>query len=280
MRTDLKQDQIDFYQDNGFIIIHDFLNDDELKLWSEAVDEAVKSRGKTKLVNGDKNSHWQDGENYYDKVFIQRINLWMDNKKVQKLMTNPAIGEIAAKLACVDGIRIWHDQALIKEPWGNPTGWHLDNPKWSYNAKETLSIWIALDDATLSNGCMYFIPGSHKMVDGAYDDKKVGGPIGENIGELFDIYPQLSKINSIPAPMKAGSCSFHNGLLAHGAGANMTPSWRRAMTCGFMPDGSTFNGTQNVLPDSYFNTLNIGDVLDDEKYNPLLYHKDDLHLKN
>ena len=53
MRTDLNQDQIDYYQDNGFIIIHDFLNDEELKLWSEAVDEAVKSRGKTKLVNGD-----------------------------------------------------------------------------------------------------------------------------------------------------------------------------------------------------------------------------------
>ena len=118
------------------------------------------------------------------------------------------------------------------------------------------------------------------MVDEAYDDKEYGGPIGKNIGELFDIYPQLSKINSIPAPMKAGSCSFHNGLLAHGAGSNMTPSWRRAMTCGFMPDGSTFNGTQNVLPDSYFNTLSIGDVLDEEKYNPLLYHKDNLHLKN
>ena len=70
---------------------------------------------------------------------------------------------MAAKLANVNGIRIWHDQALIKEPWGNPTGWHLDNPKWSYNSKNTLTIWIALDDATLSNGCMYFIPGSHKM---------------------------------------------------------------------------------------------------------------------
>ena len=124
MRTDLKQDEIEFYQDNGFVILHDFLNDEELKLWSKAVDEAVKSRGKFKLLNKDElsadeksdlslnNGQWQDGgDNYYDKVFIQRINLWMDNEKVRKLITNPAIGEIAAKLANVNGIRIWHDQA-------------------------------------------------------------------------------------------------------------------------------------------------------------------------
>ena len=124
MRTDLKQDEIEFYQDNGFVILHDFLNDEELKLWSKAVDEAVKSRGKFKLLNKDElsadeksdlslnNGQWQDGgDNYYDKVFIQRINLWMDNENVRKLITNPAIGEIAAKLANVNGIRIWHDQA-------------------------------------------------------------------------------------------------------------------------------------------------------------------------
>ena len=278
MKTNLTKDQINYYQENGYIIIHEFLNNEELKLWSHAVDEAVNKRGKIKLKNRNEpdlelKSQWQDGEDYYDKVFIQRINLWMDNEKIRKLMTNPSLGEMAAKLANVNGIRIWHDQALIKEPWGNPTGWHLDNPKWSYNSKNTLTIWIALDDATISNGCMYFIPGSHKMVDQAFYDKNDGGPINQNIGDLFRIYPNLANLNSVAAPMKAGSCSFHNGLLAHGAGSNMTPLWRRAMTCGFMPDGSTFNGKQNVLPDSYFNSLKIGDTLNNEKINPLIYKK-------
>ena len=72
-----------------------------------------------------------------------------------------------------------------------------------------------------------------------------GIDIGKNIGELFKIHPELSKKNSIPIPMEAGSCSFHNGYTAHGAGANMTPKIRRAMTCGFMPEGSKFNGIQN-----------------------------------
>ena len=78
---------------------------------------------------------------------------------------------------------------------------------------------------------------------------------------------------SAPAEMKAGSCSFHNGLIAHGAGANMTPGWRRAMTCGFMPDGCTFNGKQNILTDEQFAGYEIGDLLDDDLQNPLIYHR-------
>jgi hypothetical protein len=53
----------------------------------------------------------------------------------------------------------------------------------------------------------------------------------------------------------------------------MTAGTRKAMTCAFMPDGSIFNGKQNVLPDDYFKTLKIGDVLNNEKQNPLIYHK-------
>ncbi len=76
-----------------------------------------------------------------------------------------------------------------------------------------------------------------------------------------------------PAEMKAGSCSLHNGLIAHGAGANMTPGWRRAMTCGFMPDVCRFNGIQNILIDEQFASYEIGDVLDDDRQNPLIFHR-------
>jgi len=66
-------------------------------------------------------------------------------------------------LAKIDGIRVWHDQALIKGPFGNPTAWHIDNPYWSFFSKASLSIWIALDDATPENGCLYFMPKSHEL---------------------------------------------------------------------------------------------------------------------
>ncbi|MBZ0300995.1 MAG: phytanoyl-CoA dioxygenase family protein, partial [Anaerolineae bacterium] len=81
-----------------------------------------------------------------------------------------------------------------------------------------------------------------------------------------------------PAPMKAGSCSFHNGLVAHGAGANMTPGWRRAMTCADMPDGSSLNGQKNVLPDAMVARLKIGDVLEDDAQNPLIYHQSKAYI--
>ena len=77
-----------------------------------------------------------------------------------------------------------------------------------------------------------------------------------------------------PMVLNAGDATFHSGMMAHAAGANMTPKPRRAMTCAFMPDGSVFNGKKNVLPDAYLETLRVGDVLDDDWINPLVYHTD------
>ncbi|MEE2657579.1 MAG: phytanoyl-CoA dioxygenase family protein [Candidatus Latescibacterota bacterium] len=263
MKTDVTADQINEYQTRGFVVIEDFLTLEELQTWRERVDDAVARRQKSKLANSDAES----GDSYYDKVFTQRLNLWMDHEGVRKLMVDPRLGEMATKLAETGGIRIWHDQALIKEPWANPTGWHLDNPYWSFSSRDAISIWVALDDATLENGCLYFLPGTHK--DATWDN----APIGENISDLFDTYPQWAKMTSVAAPMKAGSCSFHNGLLAHGAGANMTPGRRRAMTCAYMPDGCTFNGKANVLPPDYLATLKERDLLDNDEQNPLIYRQ-------
>src|ERR1043165_4317590 len=184
---------------------------------------------------------------------------------MREIMFDPQLGEVSARLAGIDGIRIWHDQALIKPPYGNPTGWHLDNPYWSFSSRDAISIWVALDDATLGNGCMWYVPTTHKTA--RYENAN----IGQNMDGLFRIYPEWKPIDPVAAPVPAGTAVFHNGLTAHGAGANMTNRQRRAMTCAYMPDGSTFNGVKNVLPDSYFNTLKVGDVLDDPKMNPLIW---------
>jgi phytanoyl-CoA hydroxylase len=263
MNTNITQAQIDSYQADGFVVIEDFLTPDELTTWRQYVDEAVAQREDRKLADG----RMRAGDSYYDRVFVQRINLWTDHDGMRELMLDARLGQMAAYLAQVDGIRIWHDQALMKQPWANPTGWHLDNPYWSFSSHAAISIWVALDDATLENGCLYFVPGTHKLA--TFDN--VG--IGENMGDLFRVYPDWARMPSVAAPMKAGSCSFHNGLVAHGAGANMTPGWRRAMTCAYMPDGSTFNGQQNILPPEAMARLTIGDVLDDDALNPLIYKR-------
>ena len=208
-----------------------------------------------------------EDEDYYSKVFEQMLNLWQTNAEMEKIMKDERIGKMAADLAGVDGIRIWHDQALIKKPWANPTSWHLDTPFWSFSDRRALSIWVALDDATLENGCLFFIPGSHQKTT----FKNPG--IGKNMDSVFDFYPEFRQTNSVAVPMKAGSCSFHCGLTIHGAHANMTAGSRRAMTCAYMPDGNSFNGQANILPPSYLQKIKVNDLLIEDEQNPLIYKR-------
>lgn len=271
MKHQLTAKQIDSYQQNGFVVIEDFLSAEELEHWRKTVMCAVANRKGQKMPGKEIKVGESDGINedaaYYGKVFDQLLNLWQTDAGVKELMFDERIGEMAATLAGTDNIRIWHDQALFKRPWANPTSWHLDTPFWSFSDRKALSIWIALDDATYENGCLYFIPGSFHQTE--FENKG----IGKNMDSIFEVYPQFLKVNSVAAPMKAGSCSFHNGLTIHGAGANMTSGFRRAMTCAYMPDGNVFNGQANILPDEYLHTLKIGDTLNSDEQNPLIYSR-------
>lgn len=271
MKYLLTEEKINYYQENGFVVIEDFLSQEELEDWRSKIMSAIRERAGKKMPGKDIKVGEDDGINedteYFGKVFDQLINLWQTDEEVRKLMMDERIGRMAADLAGVDGIRIWHDQALFKRPWANPTAWHLDTPFWSFSDRKALSIWIALDDATLENGCLYFMPGSFHST--TFENVS----IGKNMDGIFQVYPQFANIASVAAPMKAGSCSFHNGLTVHGAGANMTKGFRRAMTCAYMPDGNVFNGKANVLPDTYLKSLTIGDLLNNEAQNPLIYHK-------
>lgn len=272
MKTELTPEQIRQYQHDGFLAVPGFLNEPELTEWRDAVQHAVDDR--LQKMNGWTNQKPDDMSQYYAKVFTQCVRLADTSDAIARLMYDKSIAKMAATLAGIDGIRVWHDQALFKPPYGNPTGWHLDNPYWSFTSTDAISIWIALDDATLENGCMWYVPGTHKLarfneVTGRYEN----AGINFNIGELFKTYPEWTKIPPVPVPAKAGTAVFHNGLTAHGAGANMTNGSRRAMTCAYMPDGARFNGQKNILPDELFNRMKVGDVIDDEKQTPLLWSK-------
>ena len=263
MNTTLTPQQISSYQQDGFALHRNFLSAGEVTELKAAVLQCVAEMGKTKVAGGGANL--QDPEGYYKGVFTQRLNLWRISPTVKRYMLSPQLGGMLCQLEGVKGMRVWHDQTLIKEPFGNPTAWHLDNPYWSFYSRHAISIWIALEEATLENGCMWFIPGSHKLA--TYEN--VG--IGQNLADLFKIYPKMAETDPVSGPMQPGDCSFHNGLCAHGAGANMTRKRRIAMTCAYMPVGSTFNGQQNILPDAYFKSLKPGDTLANDDWNPIVY---------
>lgn len=267
MKTEVSKEQIEAYQRDGFMVQREFLSPDEVREMKAAVLEAVEELGRRKVAGRPPEDDWLAGDDFYDHVFTQRLNLWLINDTIRKYMLDPALGRMASELEGVDGMRMWHDQTLIKEPFGNPTAWHLDNPYWSFSSRHATSLWIALEDATMGNGCMWFIPGTHKMAT-------FEGPgIGADMGGIFKMYPEMANIDPVAAPMKAGDCSFHNGLTAHGAGANMTRTRRIAMTCAYMPIGCTFNGQRNVLPQLYVDSLKKGDVLENDAWNPVLWQR-------
>lgn len=271
MNSKITQAQVNEYQKNGFLIIDDFLNTEEVEHWKKTIDKAIVDRQGRKFPHSDIKTGENDGINadadYFGKVFDQIINLWMTDDEVKKLILDKRIGKMATLLSESDGIRVWHDQSLIKQPWGNPTAWHVDTPFWSFTHREALSIWIALEDVTVENGCLHFMPGSHR------DTKFIEPGISANMGDIFREYPKYASVDPVPSIIKAGSCSFHNGMTLHAAGGNMTTKTRKAMTCAFMPDGCTFNGKQNVLPDEYFSNLKEGDLMNNEDQNPLIYHR-------
>jgi phytanoyl-CoA hydroxylase len=275
MVTAISRADRQFYADHGYLVVGEFLGPTELEQWRSAVDEALQQRGAQRFSfattdesSGSDNPETKEQQDYYNRVFVQRLNLWQTNDKVRELMLDPALGRVVTEVAGIEGVRIWHDQALVKEPYANPTAFHLDVPYWSFTSADAITIWVALDDATLQNGCLYYVPGSHK----AQKFDNVG--IGPSIGALFDVYPEWRQVAAQPCPVPAGGALFHNGLTFHGAGANMTVGRRRAMTCAYMPDGCSFNGTANVLPPDYLATLKVGDVLDNEAQNPLVYSRE------
>lgn len=266
MKTELSPDQIARYRDQGFLVVEGFLSPEELAELRTAVLQAVADLGEQKVAGG--KVGWKDDDGYYGKVFVQKLNLWKISSTVSHYMRHPDIGRMLCELEGVDGMRVWHDQALIKPAWGNPTAWHLDNPYWSFTSPHAISMWIALEDATLENGCLYYMPGTHK------EERYQNVNIGQDIGDLFRLYPDWHGREALAAPMAAGSAGFHNGLTAHGAGANMTPRTRAAMTCAYMPIGATFNGQPNILPPDYVKTLQLGDELTNEAENPTVFRVD------
>lgn len=131
MNPDLSPEQIARYLECGFLQVPNLLSTQEVEELKAGVLEAVDATG-LQRVAGQRETELAEGNAYYDRVFKQRLNLWRINSVVRRYMLSPELGRMLCTLANVRGLRVWHDQALIKEPFGNPTPWHLDNPIWFF----------------------------------------------------------------------------------------------------------------------------------------------------
>ena len=262
MRTEVTPGEIEQFRKRGFVVMEGFLDDAELEHWRGVTEEAIRLR----LTGGILNNQ-ADPEAFYAQVFTQCLNLRDLHPEMAALIYDERVGRLAGELAGVEGVRIWHDQALVKPPYGNHTAFHFDDPYWSFYSRQAVNVWLALDEATLANGCLWYLPGTQ------HEARFELVPIRENLGDIFKVYPEWKKIAAVPAPCPAGSAIFHNAMVAHGAGVNMTPRHRRAMTWAYMPEGSTFNGQQSLLPETYFKSLTVGEALNNDELHRLVWRR-------
>lgn len=269
MRTRLENHEVASYRKNGFAVIDQFLTQEELEHWRTAIGDAVRSYRAAQARPAPDDEFYKTiyHQKVDEQILQQLINLWRMSPAVKELVLDEALGRMACDLEGIDGVRLLTDQALIKPPYASATSYHLDNPHASFTSPHHFNLWVALDDATVDNGCLFYLPGTHRHLE--VETAK----LGPEIGAIFEMYPSWRDIAPVACPVRAGGCVLHNGMVAHGASANMTNRPRRAMVAIYMPVGATFNGRQNILSDRQMAALRVGDRLEDDLQNPPVFSR-------
>lgn len=175
---------------------------------------------------------------------------------VARWSTDPRPAALAAHLLGVKAVRLWHDQALFKEPGGRPTDAHLDHPYWPIAETDQITAWIPLDGSIAAAGAMAYWPGSHRVGVDEYVD--IFGDIDPaDIGA----HPALRSIDPVTVEVPRGAIAFHHGLTAHRAGANVTSATRRVHTIIYMADGC-HRGDGRPHPSVDVDAIEVGQLID------------------
>src|SRR5687767_12267693 len=157
----------------------------------------------------------------YDKAFLQITNLWQNDDAVKNFVFEKNFAQIAADLLGVEKVRLYHDQALLKEPGGGHTPWHQDKYYWPLDTDKMITMWMPLIDVDEEMGMITFASGSHKL--GAVESIE----ISDKSEELFDRFVSENQFEIAKASsMKAGDATFHLGWTIHSAGPNRTERMR------------------------------------------------------
>ena len=222
----ITSEQREAFERDGYVVVPNLLDADELDRFGRAVGDAVDERRA-----GDERS--LDDKSRYEQSFVQCMNLWEDYDDVRPLTFHPRLGQAAAELLGIDAIRLWHDQALYKEAGGRPTDAHQDHPYWPIKETASITAWVPFEGSTLASGALGYVPGSHLVGLRRFVNIFFGDP--DDI--LTD--PAVAGIEPVFVEVPKGSVAFHHGLTVHLAKANTTDRPRSVHTIIYFPDGST-----------------------------------------
>ncbi len=256
----LTEEQINFYDNNRYIKLKDVLDAETLEYYNALISKKVDELNQQDIP--------VDKRDTYGKAFLQLFNLWTKNLAIKELILSKRIGKIAADLMQVEGVRLYHDQALFKEPGGGITPWHADQHYWPLDSDKTITAWIPLQETPLKMGPLEFSAGSHEILDGR--ELSISDDSEAQIQKRL----KVTDYKHVIEPFDAGEISFHSGWVFHRAGANTTDEMRKVMTIIYMDKAMKLkkpsNDGQKEDWEKWCPGATIGEVIQ-TPLNPLIY---------
>lgn len=216
--------QIAAYREQGHVLLRGVCSPEEIEAYRTVLNDTVKR------LNTEKRS--LEERDTYGKAFLQTMNLWVHDEGARQFVFARRFAKIASELMGVPATRLYHDQALYKEPGGGHTPWHQDQHYWPLDTNNTITMWMPLVDLSPEMGIMNFASGSH--TEGYLGDI----PISDESESFFENFVKEKGYSlTEPEPMRAGDATFHSGWTLHSAPGNHTDRMREVMTIIYFPDG-------------------------------------------
>ncbi len=259
---ELPQEAIDFYQKNRFIKLKNVFDAETLAYYGARISEKVKALNTVEVPVEQRDT--------YGMAFLQIMNLWLQDEVIKEFVFSKRLAKIAADLMQTDGVRMYHDQALYKEPGGGITPWHADQYYWPLSTDKTITAWIPLQGVPLEMGPLEFSAGSHVIVEG----RELA--ISNESEAFIQKKLRVTDFKHVVEPFDLGEVSFHSGWVFHRAGANQSTAMRKVMTVIYMDKDMTLKQPENENQINDWNTWCPGAVVGaviDTRLNPVLYQR-------
>ncbi len=228
----LSLNEITEFQTNGHILLKDIVDQNEMVHFRPIINDAAHKYNTEKRKMEERDT--------YGKAFLQIMNLWEVDEPVRNFVLAKRFAKIASQLLGVDNVRIYHDQALYKEPGGGHTPWHQDQYYWPLDTSKTITMWMPLVNITKEMGMLTFASGSHN--NGSVKSVE----ISDESESILNDYISQKKFPIIrPDFMNAGDATWHSGWTLHAAPGNTSNIMREVMTIIYFADGAKVIEPQN-----------------------------------
>jgi hypothetical protein len=227
----LTDEQVEFYRENGYLAGVRMLNDAQIEVLQKEVMDLVdpKHPGNSLLYEFYSNESADP-----QKILFHALGAWRVETGLHDILWHPAF-TMAAYQLLEGAVRFWHDQIFYKPAHhGGVVIWHQDYSYWTRTQPMAhLSCWIGLDDSTRENGCVHYVPGSHRWNLLPRED------FANDMNMIWDALTseQKREFKPVPIELKRGESSFHHPLMVHGSYENRTDNPRRAVVINVFRDG-------------------------------------------